>query len=192
MASRYSVIREYFDLKLLPWILLLFHADLNDYLQQKYLNWSMSITRPTEISLSELVKESNLILQVKFIKIFNETIPVIDKSSDQTGKPIPPFIKKGCVFKVLGVLKNTAHITVPENIPIPNENWHRSLNRHKEIYAGGKQKSYNVPTYRTEVSSLRKAFIVFLHHFQGMFDLAAKDAFEDHAAEEKIKMLLEN
>ena len=152
----------------------------------------MSIIRSTEISLSELIKESNLILQVKFIELFNEAIPVVDKSSNQADKRIPPFIKKGCVFQVQGVLKNTARITVPEKIHVPKENWHRSLSQHKEAYANGKSKSYNVPTYTSEAPSLRKASIVFLHHFQGMFDLAAKDAFEDAAAEEKIKMLMES
>jgi hypothetical protein len=151
----------------------------------------MSIIRSTEISLSELVKESNLIVQVKFIESFKETVPIIDRSNAKTDKPLPPFIKRGCVFQVLGVLKNTARIVVPEKIHVPNENWHRSLSQHKEQHAGGKSKSYNVPTYVTEVPSMQKAAILFLHHFQGMYDLTARDSFEDAAAEEKIKMLLE-
>jgi hypothetical protein len=152
----------------------------------------MSIIRSTEISLSELVKESNLILQVKFIELFKETVPIIDRSKGQIDKPIPPFIKKGCVFRVLGVIKNTARIIVPEKIQVPNENWHRSLSQHKEAHAGGKSKSYNAPTYITEVASFQKAAILFLHHFQGMYDLAARDSFENLAAEEKIRMLLED
>ena len=151
----------------------------------------MSIIRSTEISLSELVTESNLILQVKFIELFKEAVPIIDRSKDQTDKPIPPFIKRGCVFQVLGVLKNTARIIVSEKINVPNENWRRSLSQHKGAHAGGKSKSYNVPTYLTEVPSLQKAAILFLHHFQGMYDLTARNSFEDAAAEEKIKMLLE-
>lgn len=151
----------------------------------------MSIIRSSEISLSELVEESNLIVQVKFIELFKETVPVIDRSKGETDKLIPPFIKQGCVFQVLGVIKNTARVIVPEKIHVPNENWHRSLSQHKETHAGGKSKSYNVPTYRTEVPSMKKAAILFLHHFQGMYDLAAKDAFEDATAEEKIKMLID-
>jgi len=151
----------------------------------------MSIIQSSEISLSELVKESNLIVKVKFVELFKESLPVFDRSKDQNDKPIPPFIKKGCIFQVLGVLKNTARIEVPEKIQVPNENWRRSQSQHKETYAGGPSKSYNVPTYTTEVSPLKKAAILFLHHFQGMFDLAAKNAFEDLAAEEKITMLLE-
>jgi hypothetical protein len=151
----------------------------------------MSIIRSTEISLSELVKESNLILQVEFIKSFKETVPIIDRSESQTDKPIPPFIKRGCAYQVLGVLKNTARIVVPEKIYVPNENWRRSLSQHKEEHAGGKSKSYNVPTYATEVPSMQKAAILFLHHFQGMYDLTARDSFEDVGAEEKIRMLLE-
>jgi hypothetical protein len=151
----------------------------------------MSIIRSTEMSVSELVKESNLIVQVKFLEFFQETVPVVDRSKDQTDQLIPPFIKKGCVFQVLGVLKNTARIIVPEKIHVPNENWRRSLSQHKEAYAGGKSKSYNIPTYATEVPSMQKAAILFLHHFQGMYDLTARDSFEDVTAEEKIKMLLE-
>lgn len=151
----------------------------------------MSIIRSTEISLSELVKESNLILQVKFIELFKEIVPIVDRSRDQTDKPIPPFTKKGCVFQVLSVIKNTARITVPEKIVVPNENWRRSLSQHKETHAGGKSKSYNIPTYVTEVTAIQKADILFLHHFQGMYELTARDSFENMGAEEKIKMLLE-
>jgi hypothetical protein len=151
----------------------------------------MSAIRAIEVSLSELVKESNLIIKVKFVELFQESVPVIDKSKDQPNKPIPPFIKKGCVFQVYGILKNTARIEVPEKIQVPNENWRRSLNQYKEKHAGASSKTYNIPTYITEVPSLRKAAILFLNHFQGMFDLEAKDAFESIAAEEKVKMLLE-
>ena len=151
----------------------------------------MSIIRSTEISLSELVKESNLILKVKFLELFKESLPVIDKVKDQSDNSIPPFIKQGCLFEVVGVLKNTARIEVPEKIQVPRENWRRSQSQHKEKYAGGPSKSYTVPTYTTEVSSLQKASILFLHYFQGMFDLMAKNAFESTAAEEKIKILLE-
>jgi hypothetical protein len=151
----------------------------------------MSIIRYTEIGLSEMVKESNLILKVKFLEPFKESLTVVDKLKDQTDKSIPPFIKQGCLFQVIGVLKNTARIDVPEKIQVPLENWRRSQSQHKEMHAGGPSKSYNVPAYTTEVSSLKKASILFLHHFQGMFDLTAKNAFESAAAEEKIKILLE-
>ena len=151
----------------------------------------MSIIRSTEISLSELVEESNLIVKVKFVELYKENVPVVDKSNGQPDPSVPPFIKKGCVFQVLSVLKNTARIEVPEKIQVPNENWRRSLSQHKEKHAGGQSKSYNVPTYITDVSSIKKASIIFLHHFQGMFDLTAKNAFESTAAEEKIKILLE-
>lgn len=152
----------------------------------------MSIIRSTEISLSELVEESNLILKVKFAALYKESVAVVDKSNSQNDQPIPPFIKQGCVLQVLGVLKNTARIEVPEKIQVPNENWRRSLSQHKKMYADGPVKSYNVPEYTTEVSSIKKASIIFLHHFQGMFDLAARNAFENNQAEEKIIMLIEN
>ena len=151
----------------------------------------MSIIRSTEVSLSELVEESNLIVKVNFVESFQESLPIIDKSEVRTAKPIPSFIKKGYVFQVVGVLKNTARIEVPNKIQVPNENWRRSLSQHKEQYAGGPSKSYSVPTYATDVPSPPKASILFLQHFQGMFDLAAKGAFEIAAAEEKIIMLLQ-
>jgi len=139
-----------------------------------------------------MVKESNLILKVKFLELFKESLPVVNKLHDKTEKSIPPFIKQGCVFQVMGILKNTARIEVPEKIQVPHENWRRSQSQHKERYAGGPSKSYNVPTYITDVASLQKASILFLHYFQGMFDLMAKNAFESTAAEEKIKILLED
>lgn len=151
----------------------------------------MSTIRSSEISLSELVKESNLIVKVRFIELFKESISLIDKLKAERDKPIPPFVKKGCVFQVSAVLKNTARIEVPEKIQVPDENWRRSLNQYKEKHTGGSSKSYNVPAYVTEVSSPKNASILFLQHFQGMFDLAAKDAFENAGAEEKIAMLLE-
>lgn len=153
---------------------------------------AVSIIRSKEITLSELVEESNLILKVKFSELYKEDLVVADKSSEPSDKSIPIFVKQGCVFKVLGVLKNTARIEVPEKIRVPNENWRRSLSQHKEKYAGGPSKSYNVPTYVTDVASIKKASIVFLHHFQEMFDLAARDSFENDNAEEKIVMLMES
>ncbi|MEJ7643007.1 MAG: hypothetical protein WKF87_00295 [Chryseolinea sp.] len=151
----------------------------------------MSIIKSSEVSLSELVKDANLIIKVKYLEAFEESLPVIDRSKNQADNPLPPFIKKGCVFHVVETLKNTARIDLPENVRVPNENWRRSMSQHKEKHAGGTSKSFSVPTYITEVSSLRKAEILFLQHFQGMFDLAARDSFENLAAEDKIKMLLE-
>ena len=152
----------------------------------------MSIIRSKEISLSELVEESNLIVRVKFSEVYKESVTVVDKSGDQSPTSIPPFVKQGCVFTVLSVLKNTARIELPEKIQVPNENWRRSLSQYKEKYVAGPSKSYTVPTYITDVTSIKKASIIFLHHFQGMFDLAARDAFENFGAEEKILMLIEN
>ncbi len=151
----------------------------------------MGIIKSSEVSLSELVEDANLIVKVKFLKPFEESLPVVDRSNEQKDKALPPFIKKGCVFNVTEILKNTARIEVPAKILVPNENWRRSMSKHKEQHAGGIGKSFNVATYKTEVSSLRKADILFLQHFQGMFDLAARDAFESVEAADKIKMLLE-
>ena len=145
-----------------------------------------------EVGLSSLVKDSNLIVKVKFIKLFKESLPVTDRQQDQAGTTVPPFIKQGCVFKVLSVLKNTSRAEIPEQIEVPNENWRRLLSRYKEKFAGGSAKSYTIPLYISPVPSLRKASILFLNYFQGMIDLSAKDSFEDNTAEEKVAMILGN
>jgi hypothetical protein len=147
--------------------------------------------KSSEVSLSELIEDANLIVKVKYVELFEESLSIVDRSRDQSESPLPPFLKKGCVFEIIETLKNTARIELPARIRVPNENWRRSMSQHKEKHAGGVSKSFNVPAYITEVTSLRKAEILFLQHFQGMFDLAAKDAFENLAAEDKIKMLLE-
>jgi hypothetical protein len=158
---------------------------------QKHGTPGMLQTRELEIGLSSLVKDSNLIVKVRFVKLFKESLPVVDKQQDQA-IIIPPFIKQGCVFEVLAVLKNTSRTEIPDKINVPNENWRRLLGRHKEKFAGGIAKTYTVPLYISDVPSLRKATILFLNYFQGMFDLAAKDAFEDGTAEEKVAMILGN
>ncbi len=150
----------------------------------------MSNTRSLEISLSEMVEQSNLVLKVRFREVFEEHVPVVDKSLGQTGREIQPFVKRGCVFEVSGVLKNTARIEVPGEIRVPDENWRRLLGQYREKHANGPVKSYTVPVYNTDVPSIKKASIIFLVHFQGMFDLTAKDAFENLDAEEKVVILV--
>lgn len=137
------------------------------------------------------MEDSNLIVKVKFLSLFEESIPVTNKSGNTLGVPTTPFIKKGCVFRVDGVIKNTARIEVPSTIQVPDENWRRSFDLHKEKHAGATSKSYNVPTYTSAVSSPKKAAVLFLQYFQGMFDLAAKHSFDDDSAFEKIEMLLQ-
>jgi hypothetical protein len=153
----------------------------------------MPQTRELEIGLSSLVKDSNLIVKVRFVKLFKQNLLVTDKQQQETATTaIPPFIKHGCIFEVLAVLKNTSRTEIPNKLHVPNENWRRLLSRHKEKFAGGVAKTYTVPLYISDVPSLRKATILFLNYFQGMFDLAAKDSFEDGTAQEKVEMILGN
>lgn len=105
--------------------------------------------------------------------------------------PAPPFKKKGFVFRVKKVVKNPDKIDVPQTMRVPVEGWRRSLSQHKEQYAGGPRKSYGVRKYETEVSSMKNADILFLHHFQGTFELEARDSFESAEALEKIMILIE-
>lgn len=148
----------------------------------------MSIMREIELSLQQLVEKSDLILEVDFIEEYAEDIALVDK--DQPAKKVPTFKKKGCVFRTGQVLKNSQGIRVPEIIKVPNENWHRFLSQHKEQYMNGPSKSFTIEEYVSEVASMREATLLFLYHFQGMYDLAARDAFEGNANREKIEILL--
>jgi len=147
----------------------------------------MSIIRYTPLELSEIVEESNLILEVKCTGPYTEEVAI--KSNDQEAA-VKPFIKEGFVFNVISVLKNTAAIVVPQTIRVPKEEWRRSFSQHKERYANGPSKSYGVKEYITDVRSMKKADILFLHHFQGIYELTASDSFESVAAREKIEMLV--
>ena len=150
----------------------------------------MSIIRSNEVSLSDIIKESNLIVEVKFVKPYKEEVPVVSRDPKASKEPIPPFIKKGCLFKVKGVLKNDGKIKVPDTIQVPDENWRRFLSQHKERYADGVSKSFTVNEYPTEVKKVEKASILFLYHFQDTYELVARDAFESSEAREKIEMIL--
>lgn len=150
----------------------------------------MSIIRSKEVSLSDIIKESNLIVEVEFVKPYKEEVPVVSRSGEALATPVPPFIKKGCVFRVKGVLKNDGKIKVPDTIQVPDENWRRFLSQHKERYADGVSKSFTVNEYPTEVKSVEKASILFLYHFQDTYELVARDAFESSEAREKIEMIL--
>lgn len=147
----------------------------------------MSIIKNIEVELSDLVKDSNLILEVEYVEPFVEE--VIIKSIDSKVSP-PPFKKQGVVFTVTNVLKNVDKINLPKTIRIPKEGWRRSLSQHKELYAGGHSKSYGVKQYKSEVKSMRNATILFLHHFLGSFELETKNSFESVEALDKIMMLI--
>ncbi len=150
----------------------------------------MSIIKNIPVSLSDIVTEAELILEVKCIGPFTEEVAV--KSIDPN-VPGPPFLKKGFIFTVKSILKNTAKIEVPKTIHVPKEDWRRALSQHKEAYTDGPSKSYGVKTYEeTEVSSMKNADIIFLHHFQGTYELEVKDSFESAGNREKITMLIEN
>lgn len=138
------------------------------------------------VELSEVVKEANLIVEVECLKPFAEKIVV--KGIDNHA----PFVKEGFEFKVKNVLKNTGKIVVPKTISVPNENWRRSLSEYKNMYGDGPSKSYGVKEYETEVSSFKKAEILFLHQFQGTFELEVRGAFESSEAMEKVTMLIAN
>jgi hypothetical protein len=143
--------------------------------------------RTTPIGLAELIKESNLIVEVQHVEAFKEELPV--KTKD-TSKASPPFIKKGFVFKIKSTLKNATGLKqLPDTIAVPEENWRRSLSEHTERFADGPSRSYNILEYETP-TTLKKASFLFLQHFQGMFDLSGKGAFEGSEAREKIEMLI--
>jgi hypothetical protein len=149
----------------------------------------MSIIKNIEVELSDLVKDSNVILEVAYAETFVEEVAV--KSTDPKVSP-PPFKKQGVVFTVTNILKSDDKIEIPQTIRVPNEGWRRSLSQHKERYAGGVSKSYGVKEYKTDVKSMRNATILFLHHFQNSFELEGKNSFESVEARDKIMMLLKS
>src|SRR6186713_310055 len=122
---------------------------------------AMSIMQNLPAELNDIVTEANLIVEVKGLDAFSEDITI--KNSDAL-RTIPPFKKKGFSFQVKSVLKNTAGIVVPDIIRVAAENWRRSLSKHKEKYADGLSKSYDIKTYDTAVTSVKHADILFLHH----------------------------
>ena len=147
----------------------------------------MSIIKNIIVELSDIVEEANLILEVAFMEPFIEEVAV--KSADPN-VPVAPFKKKGIAFTVKNVLKNKGNITLPKTIRVPNEDWRRSLSQYKEVHAGGPTKSYTVKCYKTGLASMKNADIIFLHHFQGSFELEVKGSFESAAELEKITMLI--
>jgi hypothetical protein len=151
----------------------------------------MGVARSLELGLQELMEESNLIVEVRFKERFKEEIGIADKNVKNTGRPLPSFIKKGCVFVVNKILKNNTELKgLPESISVPDENWRRLFSEHKEKHLKTPDRAYTIKEYHTDVTSLEKASIIFLSYFQGMFELTAQGAFESAEASEKIEMLL--
>src|SRR6478735_11340380 len=135
----------------------------------------MSIIREKVLSLSEIVSGSNLVVEVEAVRSYEENVPV---ESVKGSQPVPDFIKKGIVFRIKNVLKNTGEEMLPEFIHVPNENWRRSLSQYKEGYANGPSKSFAVNLYETSVSSMNDAEVLFLNRSQYVFSLTAKNSFE--------------
>jgi hypothetical protein len=149
----------------------------------------MSLNKNTPVELSDIVKEANLILEVRYVEAFMEEIAI--KTADPK-IAAPPFKKKGFVFSVTNILKNPDKVNVPKTIRVPAEEWRRSLSQHKESHADGLSKSFEIKQFETSVNSMKAADILFLHHFQGTFELVAKGSFESTEALEKITILIED
>ena len=143
----------------------------------------MSRITYTPVELSEVVSESNLIVEVECIGPFSEDVVV--KGIDHS-----PFVKKGFDFRIKNVLKNKDKVKVPATIRVPNENWRRRLSEYKNMYGDGPSKSYGVKEYETEVKSIDKAEILFLHQFQDSYELEVKDSYESLDAMEKVTILI--
>lgn len=142
------------------------------------------------MSLSEVIEDSNLVVEVKFIELYQEEVSITNKRATTGQEKFPPFIKKGEVFKVIRVLKNTGKIKVPEIIRVPNENWRRFLGQHKEQHLQAPSKSYTVPEYVSTLKTTAKAAVLFLNHFQDMYEFAARNSWESKAELEKVEMLI--
>lgn len=142
------------------------------------------------MSLSEVIEDSNLVVEVKFIEPYQEEVAIAHKDSAAGSGSFPPFIKKGAVFNVIRVLKNGNKIKIPETIKVPDENWRRALGQHKEEHLQAPAKSYTVPEYVTSVKTAAKASVLFLNYFQDMYEFTARNGFESKAALEKVEMLI--
>jgi hypothetical protein len=143
------------------------------------------------MSLSEVIEDSNLVVEVKFIEPYQEEVSVaLKNASGAATETFPPFIKKGNTFEVKRVLKNDTKVKIPDTIKVPEENWRRSLSQHKEKHLNAPSKSFTVPEYISTVKSASKAFVLFLNYFQDMYELTARNAFENKDALEKVEMLI--
>jgi hypothetical protein len=151
----------------------------------------MSVIQSQKISLTEVIEDSNIIIEVGWIKSYSEEITISLKGSTIASKAFPPFIKKGNVFLVRNILKNTSGVKLPESINVPDENWRRSLGQHKEKYLKGTGKSYTVKEYPTNVKRISGAALLFLHHFQDMYELTARDSFDDKTVIEKVVIIMQ-
>lgn len=134
----------------------------------------MSIIQNVELTLQTIVSSSNLIVEVKSVEPYEEPIPI----PSEKNTPLPDFIKRGMIFWVKRILKNTSGNPIPEQIQVPNENWRRYLSQHKERYTNGPSKSFTVNKYDSKVSSMKDADILFLNYYSDNFNLTAQNAYE--------------
>jgi hypothetical protein len=147
----------------------------------------MSIIRETYLTLVSVITESNVIVEVEFTGPFEEEMPVVLKDESLT---VPPFTKRGLIFRVKNVIKNTHKDPVDTFVRIPAENWKRSFSQHVELHANGPSKSYRVKTYKTTVPSFPEAAILFLHRFHNSYELTAKGSYESTASRRVIEKLI--
>jgi hypothetical protein len=146
----------------------------------------MSLVTYDPQSLTDIIEESNLIVEGIFAGEFKEEILI--RSADLA--PPPPFIKRGIIFQVSAVLKNDTHTQIPVSIQVPEEGWRRSLSQHKAKHGSANDKSYVVKEYETEAPSFKAATILFLHYFQGIFELSTKGSYEIETIKGKLHPLL--
>lgn len=142
-----------------------------------------------EMSLSEVIEDSNLVVEVKFLEPYQEDVSIAPKNIPGT-ETFPPFIKRGNIFNVKTVLKNDTKIKIPDTINVPDENWRRLLSQHKEKHLNAPSKSFTVPEYIPTVKSSSKASVLFLNYFQDMYEFTARNSWEGKAELEKVEMLI--
>jgi len=161
------------------------------YIEDHDFKTNMSRIEYREMSLSEVIEDSNLVVEVKFLEHYQEEVAIAHKDAKAAAEKFIPFIKRGDVFKVIRVLKNTGKLKVPETINVPNENWRRLLGQHKEQHLQAPAKSYTVPEYVSSLKKTTKAAVLFLNHFQDMYEFTARNSWEGKAELEKVEMLIE-
>lgn len=150
----------------------------------------MSQIQYREMSLSEVIEDSNLVVEVKFVKSYTEEVNIGHKNATDRSETFPPFIRKGNSFQVKAILKNDTRIKIPATINVPDENWRRFLSQHKEKYLNAPSKSFIVPEYVSTLKSASKAAVLFLNYFQDMYEFTARNSWEGKGELEKVGMLI--
>ncbi|MDH5657211.1 MAG: hypothetical protein OEZ34_14970 [Spirochaetia bacterium] len=148
---------------------------------------SGDIVRKEDISLEELVMQSEIILHVKKRKNYTSTksIPIDPKNPSK----FPAFIKEFKNYDVIAVIRQ-GQFENEKNIKVGTYN-NFKLNIQRKYYLEDRGTSFTYPSYKTldecERIEKQKEFIIFIHRRQGNDSVDEKYRFEAVNAVEELK-----